>query len=406
MTFDHARELLPYLQQLGISDLYTSPLFSALPGSSHGYDVIDPTRFNPELGGADGFAALATQLKRLSMGLLLDIVPNHMVAGSQNTWWADVLEHGRDSQWAAFFDIDWSAGGKIVLAVLGRTLSEVLAAGELQVEPHGDRSWLRYHDRRFPLRSGTDTSSIDEALSQQHYVLAHWRDGMDQLNYRRFFDVDGLAGVRQEDERVFDATHALVRRLADEGSFSGLRIDHIDGLYEPAAYLERLAAIAPDAYLLVEKVLADDEALPESWPVEGTTGYEFLNAVNSLFVDPDGLEALQNTYVQFTGRSQSFADVVFDAKRQVARELFPAELARLARDLSTLAEQLVQDAGEDDLKDAIGAVAAAFPVYRTYVAGFTVSERDRDVVERAIGAARQRTGPSTAIDLLKRVLLL
>jgi len=405
-TFDHARELLPYLQQLGVSDLYTSPLFAARPGSPHGYDVIDPTRFNPELGGAEGFAALATELKRRGMGLLLDIVPNHMLAGSENAWWADVLEHGRDSPWAAFFDIDWSAGGKIVLPVLGRKLSEVLAAGELRVEADGDRSWLRYHDRRFPLRSGTETSSLREALSRQHYVLTYWREGMAQLNYRRFFDVNDLAGVRQEDGRVFDATHSLVRQLAGERSFSGLRIDAVDALHDPAAYLERLAAIAPDAYLLVEKILAGGEALPESWPVEGTTGYEFLIAVNSLFVDQDGLEVLKDAYTQFTGRSRSFAAVVFDAKRHVARELYPAELARLARDLRALAEQLAPGLGEDDAKDALVAVAAGFPVYRTYVAGFTVSKRDRSIVERAIGAARERTGASAAIDLLERVLLL
>lgn len=405
-AFEHARELLPYLQQLGISDLYTSPLFAAMPGSPHGYDVIDPTQFNPELGGADGFAALAAELKRHGMGLLLDIVPNHMVAGSQNAWWADVLEHGRESQWAAFFDIDWSAGGKIVLPVLGNKLADVLAGGELQVEADGDRSWLRYHERRFPLRSGTDTSSLEEALAQQHYVLTEWREGLAQLNYRRFFDVNDLAGVRQEDERVFDATHALVRQLADARSISGLRTDHIDGLYDPAAYLERLAGLAPNAYLLVEKVLAGDEELPESWPVEGATGYEFLNAVNSLFVDPDGVAALEDAYVLFTGRSQSFADVVFDAKRQVARELYPAELGRMARDLSALAAQFAQDLDEDGLRDGIVAVAAAFPVYRTYVAGSTFSQHDRDVVEQALNAARRRTGPSAAIDLLERVLLL
>ena len=377
-----------------------------MPGSPHGYDIIDPTRFNPELGGADGFDALASDLKRRSMGLLLDTVPNHMVAGSQNAWWADVLEHGRDSEWAAFFDIDWSAGGKVVLPVLGGPLAEVLAGDELQVESDGDRSWLRYHDRRFPLRSGTDTSSLEDALSRQHYVLTHWREGVAKLNYRRFFDVNDLAGVRQEDEHVFNATHALVRQLLDKGSVSGLRIDHIDGLYDPAAYLQRLADIAPNAYLLVEKVLAGDEELPESWPVEGTTGYEFLNAANSLFVDPDGLEALRDAYVRFTGRSQSFAEVVFEAKRQVARELFPVELARLARDLGALAERLAPDLGEDDLKDAIVATAAAFPVYRTYVAGLTVSQRDRDVVERALAAARGRISASAAIDALGRVLLL
>ncbi|MCI0856504.1 MAG: malto-oligosyltrehalose synthase, partial [Chloroflexi bacterium] len=247
ITFERARELLPYLQQLGISDLYTSPLFAARPGSSHGYDVIDPARISPELGGADGFAALASDLKRRGMGLLLDIVPNHMDASHQNAWWADVLEHGRESQWATFFDIDWTASGKIVLPVLGSKLADVLAAGELQVEADGDRSRLRYHERRFPLRSGTATSNLEEALSQQHYVLTDWREGLAQLNYRRFFDVNDLAGICQEDERVFDATHALVRRLADEGSFSGLRIDHIDGLYDPAAYLERLAGLAPNA---------------------------------------------------------------------------------------------------------------------------------------------------------------
>ena len=399
--FGHVRRLLHYLQKLGISDLYASPIFAARPGSTHGYDVVDPGRLNPTLGTQDDFAILAAGLEQCNMGLLLDIVPNHMVAGSENAWWSDVLANGRESRWAVFFDIDWSAGGKIVLPVLDRSLRDALDAGELRIETDERGSTLRYHDHSFPLRVGTDTGDIERALSQQHYKLAYWREA--SLNYRRFFDVGDLVGVRQEDEDVFQAIHALVLQLVESGTVSGLRVDHIDGLFDPAQYLARLANLVPTANLIVEKVLAGEERLPEVWRVAGTTGYEFLNAVNGLFVEPEGLEALQNANAKFAGGSQSFADVVFDSKLQVARDLFPAELRRLARELAAFASAEVS---LEELADAVAVVAAAFPVYRTYISDLEMSSRDRDVIEQAVSEARRRADSSVALDVLERVLLL
>ena len=399
--FGHVRRLLHYLQKLGISDLYASPIFAARPGSTHGYDVVDPGRLNPTLGTQDDFATLAAGLEQCNMGLLLDIVPNHMVAGSENAWWSDVLANGRESRWAVFFDIDWSAGGKIVLPVLDRSLRDALDAGELRIETDERGSRLRYHDHRFPLRVGTDAADVERALSQQHYKLAYWREA--SLNYRRFFDVGDLVGVRQEDEDVFQTTHALVLQLVESGTVSGLRVDHIDGLFDPAQYLALLANLVPTANLIVEKVLAGEERLPEVWPVAGTTGYEFLNAVNGLFVEPEGLDVLQGAYAEFTGRRRSFPDVVFDSKQQVVRDLFPAELRRLARELAAFASAEVS---LEELADAVAVVAAAFPVYRTYISGPDVSPRDRDVIEQAVREARRRANGSVALDVLERVLAL
>ncbi|MCH8026054.1 MAG: malto-oligosyltrehalose synthase [Chloroflexi bacterium] len=438
VQFDDARALVPYLSLLGVTELYTSPLLAARPGSSHGYDVVDPTRLNPELGGEPAFERLSAALRQHGMGLLLDIVPNHMVAGPENPWWADVLARGAASPHANVFDIDWQAGGgKVVLPILDAALREVVERGELSVELDEDVPCLRYQDVRLPLADAThpaaraflgtsaaaaDVGQLNQLLAAQHYRLAYWRTGRAEINYRRFFDVNDLAGVRVEDEDVFDATHALLLRLATAGQATGLRIDHIDGLYDPLQYLRRLQSRLPDDgdfYLLVEKILTGEEQTPDGWPVAGTTGYDFLNTVSGLFVDAAGLASLRASYAEFTGLDTTLAEVARQQKLRVAQELFPAELASLARQLRALAGEEARDLSDENLCTALAAVAASFPVYRTYVDSFAVSDRDRGIMVRALdGAAGARAldgaissahGPdelAPAFALLRRVLLL
>lgn len=243
-TFADAEGLVPYFARLGISHLYASPIAVARPGSQHGYDVIDPTRVNPELGGEQGLRALSSALSRAGMGLIVDIVPNHMAADTANAWWADVLRHGRTSRFARLFDIDWDAGdGKILLPILGRPLDEVLADGELRRE--GDA--FVYFSHRLP--------AADGGLEHQHWRLAWWRSAGDRINWRRFFDINELVCLRVEEPEVFEAVHALPLRLHAEGLVDGLRIDHVDGLTDPAGYCRALRArLKPGAYLVVEKI--------------------------------------------------------------------------------------------------------------------------------------------------------
>ena len=496
--FSDAKALVPYLQRLGASDLYASPLFATVSGSTHGYDVTDPLRLNPRLGTEREFEALAQELRDREMGLLLDIVPNHMAASPENPWWADVLENGPGSPYAHYFDIDWQATrpgageeGKLLLPILGRPIAEVLESGELALTLDEQGLCLRYYGLRLPLaptsyravleycldsltgalgaahpavealvslieaanlasvkRRLVETYRAHEALrdaldenlrrfadakgdaggrermerllADQAYRLAFWRTGTREINYRRFFDVSGLAGVRVEDSAVFEATHGLVLRLAREGKITGLRVDHIDGLHDPTEYLRRLQrrlapattaeGSTPGFPIIVEKILTGDETLPDEWPVSGTTGYDFLNTVNGVFVDASGLEALDAAYTEIAGRKVSFPDEVYERKRQVAEELFAGELLRLARELRHLAGQ---DAGPGDLNEqalaqALLETSVCLPVYRTYVRDFEVSPRDRRYLERALAEAQRRNpavrGP--AFDFLRRVLLL
>ncbi len=272
--FSEALGIVPYLAKLGISHLYVSPLTVARPGSTHGYDVIDPTRLNPELGTDEDFGRLTAALTAHDMGLLLDIVPNHMAVSIDNPWWRDVLANGRASRYANFFDIDWeSEGGKIVLPILGRPLDQAIADGDVSF----DGASIKVGGTQFPLASGTNGNEIRSVLAQQYYGLSYWRE--ETSNYRRFFEIDDLIGVKVEDAAVFEATHALYFRLLAEGRVQGLRVDHIDGLRDPAAYLHRLRNRATEAagfvpYIVVEKVLAPGEELPADWPVSGSTGYD------------------------------------------------------------------------------------------------------------------------------------
>ncbi len=412
--FRRAVELVPYLHELGISHVYASPLLKAQSGSTHGYDVCDFTQLNPEHGTEAELAALVAALRTRGMGLVLDIVPNHMgVAGPDNRWWWDVLAHGRASRYAACFDIDWDSPepglhGKVLLPVLGDHLEQVLANGELSLAVSEDAAVLQYYNHRFPLApeslpfSGKplvetirEINHRPEALAalieQQHYRLAFWRDGDARLNYRRFFNISTLAGLRIEDPRVFRDAHALVLRWQNAGWLDGLRVDHPDGLRDPQEYLDRLRAAAPDAWIVVEKILEPDEALPDTWSVAGTTGYDFLNRVNGLFVDPAGEEPLTRFYTEFTGEPTDFSALVREKKRLVLRESLAAEVRRLVRLLAPLAarDERCRNVSRETLTEALRECVACFPVYRTYVrpAAGQVSGADVAHIRQAVTTA-------------------
>ena len=414
--FDEAAAVAGYLAALGVSHLYSSPSLQAAAGSSHGYDVVDPGRLNAELGGAAGHARLSARLAELGLGQVLDIVPNHMaVGGRANAWWWDVLEHGAESRYADYFDIDWAPpqpelAGLVLVPVLGDHYGRVLEAGELTVRVRGETASLHYHEHELPLARRTldgltpavaealnrDHDGLDALLRRQNYRLAHWRTAAAELNYRRFFDIVSLAGVRVEDPQVFADTHRLVLGLVRDGTVDGLRIDHVDGLADPEGYLRRLHEATGGCYLVVEKILESGEDLPLSWPVAGTTGYDFLNAVNQLFVDQAGRDAMLGCYTRFTSQSADCTEVVRAAKLQVMRDSLAAEVERLTALLARVCDRhrRVRDFSRDQLRDLLHEVLAAFPVYRSYArAGRPVDQADRDHVATALAeAARRRPG--------------
>lgn len=416
-TLEDVRRRVPYLAGLGISDLYLSPIFEARPGSPHGYDVTDPTRIRAAAGGEDSLRRLSADAQAHGMGIILDIVPNHMAASPLNPWWRDVLAHGRGSDHASFFDIDWDAegfDGRLRLPILGDTLDRVLERGEIDVDAAA--SELVYFENRFPLAPGSldhveldgpdRQAAIRTVLERQHYELAFWRTASEAMNYRRFFDITDLAGLRAEDPDVFRASHALVRRLAAEGIITGLRIDHIDGLRDPAGYLRSLRewVRGPDGepvYTVVEKILEHDERVPADWHCEGTTGYEFLNVATGLMIHPAGYERLEQLFLRITGGAPAFGELVRDKKLLVIGRLFGSEVKALGRRLASLAPLGVADAGR-----AVAEVTASMGVYRTYIRGDEVSRDDRRRLEAALqDAAARNPDLRQAIDALRGIVL-
>jgi len=382
--FAAARAVVPYLADLGVSHLYTSPILRARSGSTHGYDVVDPTQVAPELGGEAGLRELVAVLRAAGMGLVVDLVPNHMATSDESPWWVETLRRGPGAEVARVFDIDWEAGGgRVRLPVLGGPLDQV--ADQIRVEG----GWVVYHQHRFPLAPGTDR------LEQQHYELVDSRRAAVDLNYRRFFTVNELIGVRQEDPEVYRMTHATILRLATEGLVDGVRVDHIDGLADPAAYLRRLAASVP--YVVVEKILEDGERLPD-WPVAGTTGYEFLAVADGVLVDQAAAGPFAEGYRELTGDDPDPAAVALACKRQRLERDFGAEVAGVARRLP---------GDQDANRAAVVELAARMPVYRTYVTT-TVPDTDRAVIAEAAAAARPSLSPdgASALDRLVAALLL
>ncbi|MGB5756889.1 MAG: alpha-amylase family glycosyl hydrolase, partial [Acidimicrobiales bacterium] len=339
LGLEGAIDLLPYLGDLGVSHLYLSPVFEAATGSTHGYDVVDPGTVSSALGGLDAFTALAAAARQRGMGLVVDIVPNHMATSiPDNAWFRDVLAQGRSSRYADHFDIDWGDDDRVLLPVLGDHYGRELDRRQFRLSRTGANIELAYRDRRFPLAAPSlaglydgvgdgidsalalvndDPDRLHDILERQHYRLAHWRLSRERLGYRRFLDIDTLIGLRVEDRPVFEDVHRLVIDWALEGLIDGVRVDHPDGLRRPTEYFRRLRDALPSAWIVAEKILEPGEELPGSWPVDGTTGYEHLNILTGLFVDPSAEAAFTGLHRELTGETGTFAQVADGAKREI-----------------------------------------------------------------------------------------
>jgi (1->4)-alpha-D-glucan 1-alpha-D-glucosylmutase len=422
VTFQTAIDLIPHLQNLGISHLYASPIFTAVEGSTHGYDVVDPNEIDPAIGGREGFERMSTRLKEAGLGLILDIVPNHMAASVENAWWRDVLRHGKHSQYARHFDIDWSK--KLTLPVLGKDLGPAIAANEVRlVRDPRDRSLaVAYFETVFPISDETaamvsarvnrDDSKLDEIsfrpeeiktlLAAQHWTLMHYKEAASNLSYRRFFEVAGLVGLKIEDERVFQDTHRLILDLVEAGRVQGLRIDHVDGLADPTGYLDTLReAVGPRTYITVEKILGPGESLPTPWPVSGTTGYEFISALSDLYIHDDGVKTLQNAYAAIAPERADYQRELRKAKREMVERNFAGEVDRLVKLASATG------AGIDPavLMEAIREMLIAFPVYRTYGFEGRLPAQDKRVLHKVVHDARRMTPNGNGVDLIENILL-
>lgn len=524
-TFNQANEIVPYLAALGISHCYASPILKARPGSMHGYDIVDHNSINPEIGSAADLDRLVDTLHKHGMGLVLDIVPNHMgVMGSDNAWWLDVLENGESSMYANFFDIDWQPlkeelQGKVLIPVLHDQYGVVLESGDLKLVFRPDRGEfdITYHEHRFPVDPqeyprilqhcgtgkieivgdlGRDTAEfqslingfrnlpgrheisneriaerngdkeiykrrlaelcarspetadcllravelingepgnagsfddLHELIKAQAFRLADWRVASDDINYRRFFDTNDLAGIRMENENVFEATHRLILRLIAEGKVDGLRLDHPDGLYDPAQYFERLRGSIANAqnaggvndktgssregssYVVIEKILTGAERLPPAWFVSGTTGYDFSNIVNGLFVESSAATRMERIYRHFTGESVDYEELAYRCRKLIIRVALVSELNVLANRLARIAlsKRRTCDFTLNGLRDALTEVVANFPVYRTYLTTSGVSENDTRYIRLAIASAKWRSpaAETSIFDFLSEVLL-
>jgi (1->4)-alpha-D-glucan 1-alpha-D-glucosylmutase len=426
--------LVPYLHRLGVTHLYLSPILRARRDSAHGYDVVDPTRLDPALGSEAELRGLAQALRRRRLGLVLDIVPNHMAADADNPFWDDVLAHGRGSPYAGWFDVDWGEPGeggrdRVFLPVLGDRLPRVLGRGELRLVVQSGRVRITYFDQSFPVDPATlgrfrrpreplhrtvrrlaQGRGLRDLLDAQHYRLAYWRRAAREINYRRFFTVSHLVALRVEDPAVFRATHARILQWVADGLLDGLRIDHIDGLLDPLAYLQRLARPVGDPrplHVVVEKILARGERPPGRWPVAGTTGYEFLTDIENLLLDPTGSAAIERFYRDLTGRAGPFAAVALRAKRLVLDHHLAADLWRLTRLLLRALPPPRRRLGFARLALAVREVIVHLTVYRTYLdRRHAITRTDRARLRDAIAGARAsgRADPR-AVDAVSALLL-
>ena len=419
-TFDDGAAVVPYLADLGISHVYASPILKARAGSTHCYDVVDPAHVNPELGGEEGLRRLVAALRGHDMGLVVDIVPNHMgVGGDENPYWLDVLRNGRKSPFAAMFDIDFEAGdGRLLAPFLGAPYHEVLAGGDLKLVRDAEAGWaVRYFHHLFPLRpedaaaleanpaasghAGEDAARYLHALlERQHYRLAFWRTAPDAINLRRFFDVTELAALRADAPGVFERTHAKVLELYAQGLIDGLRVDHVDGLADPGAYCRRLRAelsareadrpepLRGRAWLVVEKILAAGENLDATWEVDGTTGYDFMEEVNRLLHDADGFARLATHWAARTGRPAAFSAEEEAARREIIARSFTAPLESAVDALAALAavDLADRDRPRPALRRCLIEILVHFPRYRSYAAG--TGETGVEALHAAIAAAR------------------
>ncbi len=372
-TFADAAAAVPRIAALGVSHLYLSPVLQAVPGSAHGYDVIDHSRVSADLGGEDGLRELAATAHDHGLRIVVDVVPNHValpVPESANPRLWSVLRDGPDSPSARWFDVDWSAGaGAILLAVLGDRIGRCVADGQITLDRSGPEPVLRYFDHVFPVRPGTEGLPPPELLDAQWYRLAHWRVADEEVNYRRFFDVDTLAGVRVDDPVVFDAMHEVLLRLHRDGVIDGFRIDHPDGLADPRGYLTRLREVTGGAWVAVEKILEGDERLPDDWMCAGTTGYDTIARLQEVLTDPGGAAPLAALWAAADDTDATFADAARRGKRDVLDGPLRAEVNRLVDVAAGIcrADLMLRDLTRRGLEEALVEVLAVFPVYRAYV---------------------------------------
>lgn len=379
MTFDRAAALVPYLKRLGISHLYASPIFTATAESTHGYDVADANEIEPSIGGRAGFDRLVQALKNAGLGLILDIVPNHMAASLENAWWRDVIEHGENSRYAKHFDIDWSR--RLTLPFLGDPFEEALEKGEISIkpDPKSGKPTLAYFESFYPLTPQSwqsrerevlalrDKTAIAELHEQQPWRLMSWRDAPWDLSYRRFFEITGLVGVRVEDRAVFDDTHRLILELVHSGAVDGLRIDHVDGLADPKGYLELLRQqTGENCYITIEKILGEGENVPADWPISGTTGYEFIASLSDAMVDGKKMAALSEAYDRVVGKAVNMEAELRAAKLLMVDRNFEGEFTTLLRLALLIAEKEQQPLDDGEVRQALRELLIAFPVYRTY----------------------------------------
>lgn len=419
MTFERAVALVPYIKKLGISHLYASPIFTATSGSTHGYDVTDANEIDPTLGGREGFDKLAQALKAAGLGLIIDIVPNHMAASLENAWWRDVIAKGEKSPWARYFDIDWSR--RLTLPFLGDDFDAVVEKGELKVEadPQTGKPAFVYYESVYPLVEEswqgreqeiiglTDAAKIAELHAQQPWRLMSWRDAASDLSYRRFFEITGLVGMRVEDDQVFDDTHKLILELVHSGAVDGLRVDHVDGLADPRGYLMRLRQKAGDeCHITVEKILGKGEHLPEDWPVSGTTGYEFIAALSDVLVDDENLDGLREAYDQVVGKPVDMKAELRAAKLLMVDRNFAGEFSVLLRLAGEIAAHEASAPTEGALRQALRELLIAFPVYRTYGTAQGLPPADLALLQKVVSKVKASSfAPEpTALDFITRIL--
>ncbi|HED4181809.1 TPA: malto-oligosyltrehalose synthase [Enterobacter mori] len=404
MTFDRVVALIPYFRDLGISHLYASPVFTATTDSTHGYDVTDPNEIDPAIGGRDGFNRMAAALRQAGMGLILDIVPNHMSTSLENRWWRDVIEHGKQSRYARYFDIDWSR--PLTLPFLGDTFEAELEKGAIRLHRDSvtNKAALVYYDTAYPLNPGTwdENKSIAELHEAQSWRLMSWREAPKQLSWRRFFEITGLVGVRVEDEQVFHDTHRLILELVHDGTVDGLRIDHIDGLADPLGYLQRLRqATGPDCYITVEKILAKGEQLPAEWPVSGTTGYEFIASLAEVLVDDNSMARLEKVHNETLGVTVDRQNALRDAKGLMTDRNFEGEFTTLLNLARDLAQHNGVEIQTDDIHHALRELLIAFPVYRTYGTAEGLTPSDVTLLSRVVASVN---ASEPALSLIVRIL--
>jgi malto-oligosyltrehalose synthase len=421
-TFVDAEKLVPYFAQLGVSHIYASPITTARPGSMHGYDVVGPRHVNPELGGEGALRSFVSALRDAGLGLIIDIVPNHMAVGEANAWWFDVLRHGRVSRYASYFDIDWEIDddalrGKVLLPVLGKQLRGALRDGEITLA-HEDDGWVaRYFSQRFPISGEVrEGEAVDCVLARQHYRLAWWRVANDEINWRRFFDINELAGLRMENAETFEDVHALIFRLYAEGMIDGVRVDHVDGLADPGTYcrtlrrrLEELTLRRPSSapngppYIVVEKILLRGEELSAAWQTDGTSGYDFMNEVSAVQHEVAGQGPLDDLWQTVSGRSADFAVEEEAARREVLSRSFSAQLEACTSSFHRLARAMGEEATRASVRRGLIELLAHFPVYRTYGLANYQPRGDERFLESAARGAK-RTCLSTDREVIDRLV--